>query len=308
MFNYWTEGGAVAFGQEPDPKTGKTPLQLFMDGRAQAAYNIDKFDLWQEIKAGGLRTDNKHLAGRALTKKDFRQIGNWINKKMKEYDVWLVLMPKSQVPYKIMTKEQQSKSEYLFINALQARENWTTVYVDNHQRLFIDIGTEKGKKLMTDVIDQKAKFPDEFTKNLTLAEIYLRDYQGLEKNFAFAENFIKDSARINKGFIFAKNAFEDEENPSQIAVLTLLADAAKYTHLAKPISQTIEKYLKDFIQNKDEYKKQGGYAEKIITAITVANRLAYAYKKTNPKLAKSYRDFAEYYKNEPRLLAKNAVW
>jgi len=307
MFNYWTEGGAIAFGQDPDQETGKTPLQLFMDGRAQAAYNIDKFDLWQEIKAGGLRTDNKHLARRTLTKKDFAQIGNWINKKMKKYDVWLILMPKSQVPYKSMTNKQKNKSEYLFINALQTRPNWTTVYVDNHQRLFVDIGTEKGKKIMADVIDQKAIFPNEFTKNLTLAGIYLGNYQGLEKNYAFVENFLKDPpARINKGFIFAKNAFE--ENPSHIAVLTLLANAARYTHLAKPVSQTIEKYLKDFIQNKDKYEEEGGYAEKIMTAITVANRLVYAYKKTNPKLAKSYRDFAEKHKNEPGLLSKNAVW
>ena len=306
MFNYWTEGGAIAFGQDPDPETGKIPLQLFMDGRAQAAYNIDKFDLWQEIKAGGLRTDNKRLAGRVLTKKDFTQIGNWINKKMKEYDVWLTLMPKSQVPHKGMTNKQKSEPEYVFVSALQARKNWTTAYVDNYQRLFVDINTEKGKKLMADVINQKAEFPDEFTKNLTLAEIYLRDYQGMEKNFAFVENFMKDPDRINKGFIFAKNAFE--ENPSQISVFTLFGNTAKYAHLAKPISQTIEKYLKDFIQNKNEYEKQGGYAEKIITAIIIANRLAYAYKKTNPTIAKSYRDFAEKYKNEPGLLAKNAVW
>ncbi|MHC4221959.1 MAG: hypothetical protein ACYST9_06015, partial [Planctomycetota bacterium] len=37
MFNAWTEGGFIALSQEPDPETGRTPLQLFMDGRAQAA-------------------------------------------------------------------------------------------------------------------------------------------------------------------------------------------------------------------------------------------------------------------------------
>ena len=35
VFNHWTEGGAVAFGQEPDEKTGEIPLKLFMDGRAK---------------------------------------------------------------------------------------------------------------------------------------------------------------------------------------------------------------------------------------------------------------------------------
>jgi hypothetical protein len=53
MFNYWTEGGALAFGQKPDPVTGDIPLKLFMDGRAQAAYNHDTFLLWQTIYYGG---------------------------------------------------------------------------------------------------------------------------------------------------------------------------------------------------------------------------------------------------------------
>ncbi|MGD0078290.1 MAG: hypothetical protein ABSB91_06660, partial [Sedimentisphaerales bacterium] len=53
MFNYWTEGGFIAWGQEPDPSTGKTPLQLFMDGRAQAAYNYDAYMTWSEIMFGG---------------------------------------------------------------------------------------------------------------------------------------------------------------------------------------------------------------------------------------------------------------
>ncbi|HUT57584.1 MAG TPA: hypothetical protein VNA25_07005, partial [Phycisphaerae bacterium] len=54
MLNYWTEGGFIAWGQEPDPNTGRTPLQLFMDGRAQAAYNRKAFDVWTYIMAGGL--------------------------------------------------------------------------------------------------------------------------------------------------------------------------------------------------------------------------------------------------------------
>ena len=33
MFNYWTEGGFIASAQQPDLNTGRTPLQLFMDGR-----------------------------------------------------------------------------------------------------------------------------------------------------------------------------------------------------------------------------------------------------------------------------------
>ncbi len=52
MFNYWTEGGFIAWGQTPDAD-GHTPLQLFMDGRAQAAYDYDAYGIWSEIMSGG---------------------------------------------------------------------------------------------------------------------------------------------------------------------------------------------------------------------------------------------------------------
>ena len=64
MFNYWTEGGFIAWGQEPDPNTGRIPLQLFMDGRAQAAYDVPTFDLWSDIMSGGPVPSKAARAGR----------------------------------------------------------------------------------------------------------------------------------------------------------------------------------------------------------------------------------------------------
>jgi len=40
VFNEWTNGGFVPFWQEPDPDTGKPPCQVYIDGRAQAAYLV----------------------------------------------------------------------------------------------------------------------------------------------------------------------------------------------------------------------------------------------------------------------------
>ena len=65
MFNYWTEGGFIAWGQDPDPETGRIPLQLFMDGRAQAAYDVNAFDLWTDIMSGGPAATPALLAAQA---------------------------------------------------------------------------------------------------------------------------------------------------------------------------------------------------------------------------------------------------
>ncbi len=45
VFNEWTHGGFITFHQTPDPQTGEVPCKVFMDGRAQAAYDIEHFRL-----------------------------------------------------------------------------------------------------------------------------------------------------------------------------------------------------------------------------------------------------------------------
>ena len=164
VFNYWTEGGAVAFGQYPDPKTGKTPLQLFMDGRAQAAYNHDTFELWQKIKFGGPSFENavkKHgsigKAQKNLNNEERVGIGKWLDKQLKNHQVWVVLMP---------TTEMNSA----FIQGLQKTPNWTTAYMDDDQHLFIDTNTEEGKQLRQKILDETAIFPNDYSKYVTIAQ------------------------------------------------------------------------------------------------------------------------------------------
>jgi hypothetical protein len=93
MFNYWTEGGFIALGQQPDPNTGKTPLQIFMDGRAQAAYGPKAYKVWLNLMSGGPTAKNVRAAGRQFTSADYEKIGQWIDKQLKKRDVWVILMP-----------------------------------------------------------------------------------------------------------------------------------------------------------------------------------------------------------------------
>jgi len=245
MFNYWTEGGAIAFGQEPDPETGKTPLQLFMDGRAQAAYNHDKFRLWNEIKNCTTCPTfiNAHLARRRLTPKDYMEIGKWIDEQMKKYNVWVVLMPRGEY-------------RTTFVKGIKNTQNWRTAYKDNYQQMFIDISTPQGKDLIEKVLGQTAKFPTRFSKHLTLAENYL---------------LFKDPEIVLQGYTNAVDAFN--LHPSQVSMLHI-AFAAQNTQMTGPARSFMDEYLKKFVKNKDAYSKQAGYIDKLIAAMIAADTVA----------------------------------
>ncbi len=55
----WTNGGYICYGQTPDPQTGRPPCQVFMDGRAQAAYSLEHYQTWGKIQAAAGYIDAK---------------------------------------------------------------------------------------------------------------------------------------------------------------------------------------------------------------------------------------------------------
>jgi hypothetical protein len=281
IFNYWTEGGAIAFGQNPDPITGKTPLQLFMDGRAQAAYNHDKFELWQKIKFGGPTFENavkKHgsigKAQKNLNNKERVEIGKWIDEQIKHYQVWVVLMP---------TTEMNSA----FVQGLQKTQNWITAYMDDDQHLFVDTNTPQGKQLRQKILDETALFPNDYAKYVTTAQNLLKS---------------QDPKDLRKAYDYAVKAFN--MNPSQTSML-VLANVAPINAAAYDV---IKQFLDDFSRNIDQYSKKGGYAIKLTAAVRVANILTRRYKKADPKLAEYYSQFYNKYKNEPRALSFKSKW
>ena len=275
-FNYWTEGGAIAFAQEPDPETGRTPLRLFMDGRAQAAYDHDKFQLWNYIKAGGPAAENARLARRKLTADDYTKIGKWIDQQMKKYNVWVILMPFNEL-------------NSTFLKALKKNKNWATVYADTYQRMFIDTDTPKGKALISDVLNQKVKFPNELSRNLTLGGILIG---------------ASDPRLSQAGCEYLKKALEIR--PSQVSIMELI-NAARRKNLRNSASAGIKEYFERFSKSKDAWSKQGGYEKRLTAAIMAAKYLAQT-SRANPELSKQYNKLAaEYIKEQPRI-SKNSRW
>ncbi|MEA3226114.1 MAG: hypothetical protein U9Q07_09200, partial [Planctomycetota bacterium] len=138
MLNYWTEGGFIAWGQEPDPNTGRTPLQLFMDGRAQAAYDRDAFDTWSYVMAGGQIThqilERIKAKGGRVTADDYNLIGKWMDDQLKarENDVSVVLMPSVVFDG---SRSNMRRGRFHATKAIELHPGWRLIFLNNRQKL-----------------------------------------------------------------------------------------------------------------------------------------------------------------------------
>ena len=247
MFNYWTEGGFIAWGQDPDPN-GKTPLQLFMDGRAQAAYEPDVYQDWASIIAGGSLADeitrNAQARRRNITAAEYREIGKWISDRLKERNVWVVLMPLNE-------------STDILVRGLEHNADWLIAFMDNDQKLFVNITTPQGQKLFDGIFKGGTLYPDEFYRDLVCAHNMLL--------------FGRGNSGEKEGFEYALKAFSSK--PSRAPMNEILSAAAIYPELIPDVNNFCKKYFDDFSKNKSIYIRRNGGFDKFIAAFMAADYL-----------------------------------
>ncbi len=298
MFNYWTEGGFIAWGQQPDPNTGRTPLQLFMDGRAQAAYDRQAYELWSTIISGGPIVRNaKMMRGvlTTLTAAEYTEIGRWVDKQLRKREVWVVLMPSAAYT-------DSRKTSYHFVRGLEHNPNWLLVFYNNKQKLFVDARTPRGRELFDGIRELfdgisngKILYPDDFSKNLTLAH----------NLFLFAGN---DKTKRKQALDFAIEAFESNKSQTPIQEI-IYVGSRRFPELRPRINEFCKNYFDDFTQNKDSYVKEDGYFHRIVAALNAGGYLrAVADKQKNTELVRSYDAKMKEYKSEQIRLLKNKRW
>lgn len=234
IFNYWTEGGAMAFGQKPDPATGEIPLQLFMDGRAQAAFNHDKFQLWQYIYAGGPIYQNVINAQRNFTGADYADLGKWLTEQFSAYDVWAAAAPASQI-------------NSAFLQALCRSSNWKIAYADPYQLMLVNTNTPKGRTLTDSILNGTAVFPNELSRRMTLG-------------------FLIPVTRPDKIQLYYESTIEAFALRPNSMTFSELVRAGQMTNSVPSIRQILKQYAEDFVNNQPAYRKQDGYSERLKTA------------------------------------------
>jgi len=264
MFNYWTEGGFIAWGQEPDPSTGKTPLQLFMDGRAQAAYNYDAYMTWSEIMFGGDVVRRAQMRNQNLTEQDYVQIGKWLNEEMKKRNVWVVLMPAGQV-------------DTPFVKGIEFNADWRTVFLDDKQRLYVDITTPRGREIFDGIETGQTKYPYPATRNIMIAH----------NAILFGGN----QQRITAGLECAIKAVE--ERPSRMSIQLLQIYYDRYPQMRPKIDEFLKGYLDDFLASEKRYVRSDNFHYRIMGALVAINHLQpVAASQNNEELLRLYADKA----------------
>ncbi|MHC4624811.1 MAG: hypothetical protein ACYS4W_13015, partial [Planctomycetota bacterium] len=281
MFNYWTEGGFIAWGQDPDPNTGRTPFRLFMDGRAQAAYMIRAYDRWSQIMSGGRITATLEADARARGQKlqpaQYKKIGEWITGQLRSENVWAVLMPSGQF-------------HTPFVKGLEHDANWKLIFLNNKQKLFVHMDEPQAKTLYEGIFDGSTFYPNDFSANLIKGHHLLR---GTE-------------AQRRQGFDLAVKAFE--LNPSQ-APMHLIIYAARFPELRADVTRVCQDYLKRFDQNRSEWANQDGHHHRIVAALNVAGYLRQLANRTrNTELAQSYSATINDLNAERNRTLKNKRW
>jgi hypothetical protein len=244
-----------------------------MDGRAQAAYNHKTFRLWQLIYSGGPLAQKKMRTHSKIPPKQMKEVGEWIDKQLSKYDVWVTLMPKTQ-------------ESSTFMRALQQTANWKTAYLDNTQHLLVNISTPQGKDLIEKILKNKAIFPGDYSKNITTST-------------AIFEN--NDRKRFNDLYPLIKAAFEERQNPSSTLAMTRLNS---FPTIRPKIAADLQAYLDDFVQHKDTYQKQDGYFLRLASAEISARFLS----PFHPKEKKEFKKLATTLRNNAKSLNKTHIW
>lgn len=278
MFNYWTEGGFIAWGEEPDPNTGKIPLKLFMDGRAQAAYEPAAFDLWMKIMSGG-PVYQSTARKRQLTTAEYIEVGKWVSRQLKDQNVWIVLMPTAEFDKPV-------------VRGLEHSPEWQLVYVDIRQKLFIDITTPQGQKLFEGIFDGTTKYPTEELKEFAIGHNMLIFGKDDESRLRGLEHLIKSCM----------------DNPNQLVMQDIIY-AANSEYLRPKVTEFCREYFDNFGKHKSEFMKKDGYHHKMITAVLAAENLRkVANTERDGKLAQSYELKSREYQEELRELPKDKRW
>ena len=279
MFNYWTEGGFIAWGQDPDPKTGKTPLQLFMDGRAQAAYDVKAFDLWTDIMSGGPAATPALINERRPTPEECIQIGKWVSEQLRKQNVWVVLMPNGQF-------------DKPFTEGLEYAQDWRTVYMDDKQKLFVDSTTPQGQALFAGMFTGKTIYPDKYSADLTVGHNLL---------------LIQDMAQKKRGLEMLIEAMNELFAPAPLIEMLLIG--ARFADLCPRIDQVCGQYAEDFKANVKAYSGHDGFnlrLEAIRLALIRLQNVAQARGQT--ELAQAYAEQKSVYERWRESILATKRW
>jgi hypothetical protein len=212
--------------------------------------------------AGGTPARIASVRKRKLDAEDYREIGQWIDEQLKKFNVWVVLMPSNQF-------------DGVLVKGLEYNPNWQLVFLNNKQKLFVDVTTPRGKELFEGIFSGKTHYPDEFSRNLVIAHTMFL--------------YSKDADSRKKALSYAVNAFR--ARPSAVPMQEILT-ASKFPELRPLIASFCKSYFDEYTENKGLWIKQHAFHSKTVAAFLAVQYLRNLAVKANDN------ELAEFYQTE----------
>ena len=159
--------------------------------------------------------------------------------------------------------------------------------------MLVDTKVEHAKKLITGIVDGTTKFPDEYSRNLTIAHNLLAVH--------------KDGELVEQGLLLAIQANELLPSQNSMREIFNLSTRTRDKKVINIALQYCDQHYNDFIENKEEYEKQHGYLNRLISAMTAGDLLRLAHKSDQEKVKQYSKQIVQWQK-EATYIQRSRVW
>jgi hypothetical protein len=278
MWNFWVDGGFFAWCQQPDPATGAIPVRIFIDGRAQANYDVDVMQSYDLLGEGGPAGMAITKAGRDFTPEEAEAAAAWVGRRLGQLGVGLASIP-------------SDRQRTAIARAVFNLPNWQVVYMDPWRTLCADTSTAAGKALADGIDTGSTSFPDPDSGFLT------RAYRLLRRGGAGSGPKI---------LALARKAYD--LRPSRRAVAYAVEQAGDDS-LRAPVRSFCESLTRDFFANRAHYESSPGYAERLLAVDAALEFLRDdASAAGNGEAVHTYSREIEACRDEQRRARRSFVW
>jgi hypothetical protein len=242
LLSFWEESGFWEWCQQPDAATGRPPMEVLIDPRAQAAFDLPVFRTYRDLLDGGPAGAAAAKAGRDLGDGDLAAVRSHVATRLRELGILLVHVSPGGL--------DSGAGRTAFSLA-----GWEPVYVDAHHALVVDAASEPGRALVAAVDGGTARFPSEASAALTRAYRLLRQF--------------KPEPTV-EGFALARRAYQLE--PSARAV-GYIAAATQYPPLREQVVRYCADIVADLASNRDRHLLKPGYFQRVMAATAATQHL-----------------------------------
>ena len=241
LWNFWDEGGFLAACQQPDPATGAPSLAIFIDGRAQAAYDAPALRSYLDLLNGpGRSAEFGESSERAA---DLPALRAWTARRLRELDVWVAVVP-------------AGRQRTTFARAAAALPGWQLAYGDAEHTVFVDGESAAGRSLLGRLDSGTARYPDEATAKLTAGFRLLTSGEAAQQSRAV--QLARESYRAR---------------PTAVAVLCATR-AGRSAAARASAGELCREVVDEFLANRDRHRRASGYGQRLEAAVAALEYLA----------------------------------